>query len=551
LGLDERARAITLKYLGIYGKQTCQAGRLFSLMREVFQVKAKISQSQRKSKRRIERRLRNSKRRIERRLRKRRWQEQRQRFFQDQNIHYDYSAKVKAGHFAGLGACLLLVQRLDLADALDAELALLKRHVPYHESDHILNLTYNILAGGETLSDLELLRNDEIYLGALGVQRIPDPTTAGDFLRRFEQQDIATLMRIINDKRLLVWKQQPASFFEHAIVDVDGTLATTTAECKEGMDLSYKGTWGYHPLLVSLANTQEPLFLHNRPASRPSHEDAAGYLDQTVTLCRQAGFRKITLRGDTDFSQTEHLDRWDNDNVSFVFGIDAMPNLVEKANSLPGTAWQKLDRPAKYEVKTQQRTRPGNVKEEVVRRKGYKNIRLVCEHVAEFDYRPGACKKAYRVVVLRKDLVIEKKGAKVEEQVRYFFYISNDKDRSKAEVVYFANDRCNQENLIEQLKNGVKALRLPSNTLKSNWAYMVIGALAWNVKVWLALLQPEAVHREALLRMEFKKFLNVWLLMPCQILRSGRQLIFRVLAYNEWVAVLLRSVEVLRELRLT
>jgi hypothetical protein len=304
-------------------------------------------------------------------------------------------------------------------------------------------------------------------------------------------------------------------------------------------------------LLVSLANTQEPLFLHNRPASRPSHEGAAAYFDQAAALCRKAGFRQVTFRGDTDFSQTEHLDRWDDDAILFVFGIDAMPNLVEKAQGLASTAWQKLDRPARYEVKTKPRRRPAAVKEEVVRNKGYKNIRLVAEHVAEFSYRPGACKKDYRVVVLRKDLVIEKKGEKVEEQVRYFFYISNDRARSTAEVVYFANDRCNQENLIEQLKNGVKALRLPSNTLESNWAYMVIGALAWNVKAWLALLQPKAEQRDALLRMEFKKFLDVWLLLPCQILRSGRQLIFRVLQYNEWVAVLMRGVEVLRQLRLS
>jgi len=186
-----------------------------------------------------------------------------------------------------------------------------------------------------------------------------------------------------------------------------------------------------------------------------------------------------------------------------------------------------------------------------VRRKGYKNIRLVGEQVAQFSYRPGACKKDYRVVVLRKDLVIQKKGEKVKEEVRYYFYITNERQRSNAEVVYFANDRCNQENLIEQLKNGVKALRLPSNTLESNWAYMVIGALVWNLKAWLALLQPEACHRQALLSMEFKKFLAVWLLLPCQILQSGRQLIFRVLQYNEWVAVLLRSVEVLRQLCLT
>src|ERR1700689_2394271 len=167
---------------------------------------------------------------------------------------------------------MLLAKRLDLADAPDAKLHLLKRHLTYHDSDHVLNLSYNILVGGTCLQDLELLRNDEHYLDALGTQRIPDPTTAGDFLRRFHEQDVDTLMRVINEKRLLIWQQQPKSFFEHAILEADGTIAGTKGACKKGMDLSYKGIWGYHPLLVSLANTQEPLFLFNRPASRPSHE---------------------------------------------------------------------------------------------------------------------------------------------------------------------------------------------------------------------------------------------------------------------------------------
>jgi hypothetical protein len=499
----------------------------------------------------VQKRLINSKHRIQNRLRKRRWKEQRARLFPDRNIHYDVAHKVRGGRFGGLGACLLLVKRLDLADALDARLHLLQRHLPYHDSDHVLNLTYNILAGGTCIQDLELLRNDEHYLDALGAQRIPDPTTAGDFLRRFEAaEDVNTLMHVINDKRLLIWQQQPKPFFEHAILEADGTIAGTKGACKKDMDLSYKGIWGYHPLLVSLANTQEPLFIFNRPASRPSHEGAANYLDQAAELCQRAGFLKISLRGDTDFSQTEQLDRWDGKGYRFVFGIDAMPNLVALAQSLAETDWQRLIRPARYEVKTQQRTPPIDFKEEVVRRKGYKNIRLLSEDVAEFSYRPGACAKDYRVVVLRKNLVVERKGQKVEDEVRYYFYISNERDWSAPAIVYFANDRCNQENLIEQLKNGVRGMRLPVNTLESNWAYMVIGALVWSMKAWLALLQPKATHRQALLTMEFKQFLQVWLTLPCQILDRGRQFVFRLLSYNVWVPVLLATVDLLHDLHL-
>jgi len=255
-------------------------------------------------------------------------------------------------------------------------------------------------------------------------------------------------------------------------IEADGSIVETAGECKQGIDLSYDGRGGYHPLLVSLANTQELLFLANRSGNRPSHEGAAAYLDRAAALCRGAGFREILLRGDTDFTQTAHLDRWDGAGIGFVFGFDAQPNLVALAAALPEHVWQTLERPARYEVATSPRQRPVNVKEEVVRRRGYRNLRLVSEQVAEFNYRPGACAQDYRIVVLRKRLVWERHDQVIEEETRYFFYITNRWTWSCAEVVSFANDRCNQENLVEQLKNGVRALRAPVNTLESNWAYM-------------------------------------------------------------------------------
>jgi hypothetical protein len=500
---------------------------------------------------RIKKRLRNCKRRIQRRLRKRQWAEQRRRMFKDRNIHYDLADKTKGLRCAGLGVFQLLTQRLKLADALNDRVHLLKRHVPYFESDHILNLVFNILAGGKTLNDLELLRNNETYLDTLGAQRIPDPTTAGDFLRRFEAHDIDTLMDVLNEKRRLIWQQQAEAFFDRAVIEADGSIVETTGTCKQGIDISYKGQWGYHPLLVSLANTQEVLFLVNRSGNRPSHEGAAAYLDRAAALCRRAGFRRLLFRGDTDFSQTTELDRWDADGIGFVFGIDAQPNLVARAQRLPERVWTKLERPSPYTVATQPRTRPADVKGEVVRRRGFRNVRLLGEQVAEFNYQPGACAQEYLVVVLRKHLAWERHGKVVEEETRYFFYITNRWAWSCAEVVSFANERGNQENLIEQLKNGVRALRAPSNTLESNWAYMVIAALAWNLKVWLALVQPRTDYRAGLLAMEFRRFLEEVMLLPCQIVRAGRCLIYRLLQWNPWVDMLCRVSELLRTLRLT
>lgn len=287
------------------------------------------------------------------------------------NIHYEYADRVRGLSAGGIGAVFLLAQRINLVNEIDRHLHLLKRHLPYHESDHVLNIAFNILAGGKRIEHLELRRNDEVYLDALGAERLPDPTTAGDFCRRFTEPDVVTLMDLLNRTRLRVWAQQPPTFFKEAVLDVDGTIVGTDAECKEGVDIAYNGIWGYHPLLISLANTAEPLDLINRSGNRPSHEGAADALDKMITLCREAGFERTTLRGDTDFTQTKHLDRWDQaGDVRFVFGIDAMPNLKALADDLPAAAYSFLERPARYAIKTAPRERPERVKPEIVREAG-------------------------------------------------------------------------------------------------------------------------------------------------------------------------------------
>ena len=499
-------------------------------------------------------RLAQRKQRIGRRLRKIQWPDQPRPMLAARAIRYEVAERARGVACGGIGAMHLVALRTGLADAIDRNLRLLKRHLPYHESDHVLNIAYNILAGGTCLEDLERLRTDEAYLDGLGAQRIPDPTTAGDFCRRFTEADIETLMDTINEVRLGVWSEQPPAFLGQAVLDADGTLATTFGECKEGMDISFKGQWGYHPLVVSLANTGEPLYLVNRSGNRPSSEGAAARLDQSIALCRRAGFKRILLRGDTDFTQTGDLDRWDADGVEFVFGIDAMANLVGKANELAPSAWQPLVRPPKYEVRTRQRARPENVKERIVREREFENIRLESEEVAEFAYRPTKCHRAYRVVVLKKNLAVEKGQTRLFDDCRYFFYITNDRAAAAARIVHRANGRCNQENLIEQLKNGARAMEMPVGDLVSNWAYMVMASLAWTLKAWLALGLPEGgrwkekrrAEKQTVLRMEFKKFINTLMRVPCQIVRTGRRIVYRLLAWNPWLGVLVRAADVLR-----
>lgn len=468
---------------------------------------------------------------------------------QASNIHYEIADRQQAIACGGIGLIHQMVNRLELAEQINRSVPLLKLYLPYSESDHVLNIAYNILAGGTCLEHLEYRRNDENYLNALQATRIPDPTTAGDFCRRFDAHTIDQLQDIFNETRLKVWQQQPAEFFEEACIDGDGTMVTTSGECKQGMDINHRSEWGYHPLLVSLANTREPLYLLNRSGNRPSHEGAAEYYDKAVELCRRAGFQETRLRGDTDFSQTKHLDRWDDDGVKFVFGFDAIPKLYEIAEKLPNNAWKELKRKPRYEVKTQPRRRPEKVKQQIVEEREFTDIRLAVEHVAEFDYRPVACDRDYRVVVVWKSLEVNQGQQHLFDDAKAFFYITNDRKTPAAKIVTeHANQRCQQENLIEQHKNGVHSLKAPLDSLESNWAYMVIASLAWSLKAWSALLLPTTgrdqekrkQEKQTLLRMEFPTFCQAMINIPAQIVRSGRRLIYRLLSWNQWQEVFFR-----------
>jgi hypothetical protein len=504
----------------------------------------------------IRRKLANSKRRIGRRLDKSDLRGCSRPMMTASNIHYEIAERSHGMSSGGIGAIHALVRHLGLVEAIDRRLEVLKMHLPYHESDHVLALAYLPLCGGTCLQDLELLRHDAVLLDALGARRLPDPTTAGDFCRRFSKDSIQTLLDVIDDTRRQVWAGQPPAFFAQAILDMDGFLVETTGQCKQGMDIAYDGTWGYHALVLSLANTSEVLSVLNRSGNRPSAEGAAELIDRALRTCFRGGFRQVLLRGDTKFSQTEHLDRWDDDpRVRFIFGYEAVPNLKAIAEDLPASVWRPLQRPPRYTVKTTARDRPDNVKEAVVVARQFENQRLRSEEVAEFNYRPTACKKTYRMVVVKKNISVEKGEKLLFDQVVYFFYITNDWVNEADEVVFSANDRCDQENLLAQLSGGVRALRAPVDNLESNWAYMVMTALAWNLKAWWALTLPERpgrwqgkhqAEKRWVLGVEFKTFVNAFVRLPCQIIRTGRKLVYRLLGWNPYQPTFFRLLDVLR-----
>ncbi len=197
------------------------------------------------------------------------------------------------------------------------------------------------------MEDIERLRHDTAYMNALGADLIPDPTTAGDFCRRFDPEDVLTLMEAINSVRPRLWAGRGRDLLGPvAYLDVDGTLAATTGAKKAGMDISYKGIWGYHPLILSLANSREVLFLVNRPGNVPATPGRR--VDREGDQPGVPDAPRVCLRGDTDFSLTAHFDDW-AERVDFVFGMDNTSPLRARAEALDEAAWRRLERPDPYQ----------------------------------------------------------------------------------------------------------------------------------------------------------------------------------------------------------
>ena len=457
-------------------------------------------------------------------------------------IKYELAERQQAVSAGGIGTIMQLIQQLDLRKEINSAIPLLKLHLPYDEADHVFNIALNLLAGGSCLDHLELRRTDEAFLNAVGAERIPDPTTAGDFCRRFGTLEVMLLMQAFNRVRQRVWGQQPNEFFEVATIEADGTMVETGGERKQGIGMNYKKQWGYHPLVVTLANTGEPLQIVNRSGNRPSHEHAPFFIDQAIQQCRNAGFRSIVVRGDTDFALTEHFDRWTDEGVEFIFGVDQMPNLVALADSLEKTVWRPLRRRRPKPPKTRRRRRP-NYKQAIVVEKEYENKRLKQEWIAEFNYQPGKCSRTYRLIAVRKEIEITKGQRKLIDDTPYLFYITNASPSKKSDrqVVFAANDRCDQENTISQMK-ACGALTAPLDNLVSNWTYMVIASLAWSLKIWSGLMvQPRGVGKakktqaeikRRVIRMDFKTFCQTLMQVPAQIVRRSRQLVYRLLNYR-------------------
>jgi hypothetical protein len=446
--------------------------------------------------------------------------------FRGRRVKHEVDQRSDLTPYGGLGLAHQLACRLGVAREIDQRLSLLERHKLYHESDHVLTHALNLVSGATAIEDIRNLQQSAAICCLLGADSIPAPSTAGDFLRRFGAKDLADFQAAIDAVRERSWSQVPRSRKKIASIDMDSTIKEVYGQCKQGAEFSYTKKWSYHPLLISLAEFNEPLRLINRPGNFGSATGTLDQLRQVIPLVKRH-FQQIRCRGDSAFCQKDIMQLCQDEGVLFYFSEGSRPDLREKADLLGEKAWKCLVRhPEKRRRKARRKKRrkQRRHRQQIARKREYETLHQVREQVAEFSHRPYGTKQDYRVVVVRQ-LVETLKGSRaLIEQYIYRFIFTNDWRSHPAEVVRINYGRCTQENTIEQLKNGIGGLRMPTGQLLANGAYLLIAELAWCLRSWLSLL---ALPRDSL-GWEWKRFRQAFVYVAARITQSARYAVVRL-----------------------
>ena len=384
--------------------------------------------------------------------------------FTASNIRYEIADRVRGLAFGGIGAMHLLARQVGLIDAIDDGLPLLKVHLPYHESDHVLNIAYNALCNGTCLQDIELRRNDAVFLDALGARRIPDPTTAGDFCRRFDAATINRLQDIFDDVRIGVWRQQPAAFFDQAIARRRRHAGRNHRPLQRGhghrlrrhLGLSPLGRFpGQHPRGAAVWSTAPATAPRTKapptPWTGPSPPVCAAVFAASCSAATPTSPRPSTSTAGTGTAASASSS-----------ATTAKPTSRKWRKACPNASGRNWSGPTGPSPRPSRGGAPTTSRTASSANAQYETLRLSHEDIADWDYRPHACSREYRLIVVRKNISREKGELRLFDEIRYFFYLTNDYDSTPEQIVcgakYGANHRCDQENLLAQLHGGCHAL---------------------------------------------------------------------------------------------
>lgn len=474
------------------------------------------------------------------------WPQTTGRVMRHRLLHLETDGRGETTHYGGLVLAQQLVRRLGIAQRLDQGLLLFKRHAPYYESDHVLALTYTLYADGTCLEDQGALQGSEAVRRLVGACRIPDPTTAGDFLRRFKTAaEVEQLSAVIDEVQEEVWSQLPRRVrrqrtkHELALVDLDGHIKALYGEHKEGADFSYDGRWSYQPLVVSLGGSGECLRVVNQPGNTRSSEAAAGALRQVLPWV-QRHFRNALVRGDTDFDRADILQAAIDSGAYFALGGRVYPNRAALAQALPESAWQPFiprGRRGRCSAPARQGRTPNWRKHKAAQRR-FRNLRTIGQWITELSYQPAGLEHPCRMIA-RRMLIEEQDGqGTLFESFRYRLILTNlPRSYTPRQIIDLAYQRCDQENVIEQFGAGIAGWRMPVAEFMGNWAWLQIARLAWNLGKWIAQLALPA----EVVRWEWKRFRRHFVYIAARVLKKGRRLIVQLTDSHRYLPEILAA----------
>jgi hypothetical protein len=440
--------------------------------------------------------------------------------------------------YGGLGLAASLVRSLGIARDLNRELSLLASHRPFHESDHVLTHVYNLFAGGTCIEDIADLQTSEPVRRILGADRIPDPTTAGDFLRRFDADALRALDGVIDQAQEKVWNRRYGKKkAERAIVDLDSCVRPVYGNQKEGADFSYKGSFAYHPLVISLAGTLECLRLINRSGNEASASGAETHLRELFPMLKRR-FKQVIVRGDSAFAKQAIFDACEEAGQFFAVVSPQHQGFASLFEALPDGEWKPyLPRQKSHGRQTQCRRRGSNHRRGRARARDKRDLQLKKQWIAEIPYQPARSDRTYRLIARYQEIEEHEQGH-LFMLTRFRYVISNlPPSVSAKEVVDLTYQRCDQENLIEQLQSGVAGMRMPTGGLVSNAAFLTCSRLAHNLKPWLAQL---ALPQETM-RWEWKRFRRSFVYCAARVVYTARQVHVRFAESHRFAGAILAA----------
>lgn len=472
-------------------------------------------------------------------------------------LHLENDGRPDVTSLGGLILPLALLRRLGAAKVIDERVEVFKAHRPFHESDHVLVQALMLYAGGTCLEDVTLLQQDPALLKILGAERTPDPTTSGDFLRRFvadgKLEELRAAVdeiqqRVWSNPKRWSWRQRHRSKEKRplAVLYLDGKTKVLSGVTREGADFDHKGRWSYSVLVASL-DDGECVALRLRPGSMRSSDGAAELLDEALPRLL-VHYQTVLVVADSDYDRFDLRYACERHQCYYAFvGRESKdrPGLAESCeNWLPfrtrAHRMQQAERKRRGDAFESRREKPDRRRRKA-RQRGYTDLQLVRQHVGEMPGPDGSR------LILRRQLIQEERGKHGQRELweleRYRYVVTNlPRDWSPADVIDVTYQRCDQENVIEGLGSGVAAWRMPVAEMRGNAAWLEIARLAWNLFKWTAhVALPNEVSR-----WEWKRYRRAFVDFAVQVVYIARQTRVRILGMNRFTRELARGLHALQ-----